>query len=429
MWTCKYNRITLALSLLTASTLAHSAQLTAVRFGSHQGFDRVVCEISEPVAYKVVPAQNGAVELHLRNVKVGEKFFLPKLPSQIKLLTSVEAFLEGEDTIILEIRGQKPLTAGVTELKGQTWRLALDLSTVHESPSNSGEQSAGSPAISKPANPQPAKPSSSPQYVPGDRPMETILADNVVTVPEERPSEEPKSDSVDTSIREAEPGRRDSIIEEQNAELFSSYTPDSLKALEILAEFYDVMGDQEAARKYARMYLERVDSGDALPPSWNPDSATMSEWMIALIALLAGIAGGVIGNRLGVPNAGLKILRRGRAKIGKNAIEKAEVGETAEELASDLDTLERAIASEKSMKSKLAVPATVAETSASAEVSEHAAQNLDMESIESDMKESLVDRRVKRVLELHAQKRSLADIAQELDMGQDEVKLIIDLNS
>ena len=39
-----------------------------------------------------------------------------------------------------------------------------------------------------------------------------------------------------------------------------------------------------------------------------------------------------------------------------------------------------------------------------------------------------MDRRVRRVLELNKEGRSIQAIAQELEMGQDEVKLILDLN-
>jgi hypothetical protein len=39
-----------------------------------------------------------------------------------------------------------------------------------------------------------------------------------------------------------------------------------------------------------------------------------------------------------------------------------------------------------------------------------------------------MDRRVRRVLELNKEGKNIQTIAQELEMGQDEVKLILDLN-
>jgi DNA-binding NarL/FixJ family response regulator len=47
---------------------------------------------------------------------------------------------------------------------------------------------------------------------------------------------------------------------------------------------------------------------------------------------------------------------------------------------------------------------------------------------EDEVRESLMDRRVRRVLELSREGRSVTAIAEELQMGQDEVKLILDLN-
>ncbi len=45
------------------------------------------------------------------------------------------------------------------------------------------------------------------------------------------------------------------------------------------------------------------------------------------------------------------------------------------------------------------------------------------------LKESAVERRAKRVVELSKQGKSIADIAQELEMSQDEIKLILDFNA
>ncbi len=53
-----------------------------------------------------------------------------------------------------------------------------------------------------------------------------------------------------------------------------------------------------------------------------------------------------------------------------------------------------------------------------------------LESVEVEaLKESAAERRAKRVVELSKQGKSIADIAQELEMSQDEIKLILDLNA
>lgn len=432
------SKLTLAALVWAASYCAvQAAELTSVRFGSHQGFDRVVCEVTEPVEYEVAHGKNGIIELHLKGVTVGEKFFLPKLPPQIKLLTSVEAFQEGEDVIVLEIRGSNPLTANTTELKGQLWRLAMDLSLTSDKPLTPATNEHQTPSTSK----SKTKPNSGQDgqvpYVPGDRPMETILADESgpETAPEPQTTSEPEPKQepnprlpkeADHSLAQV-PTPTKPELPEQKEPLVAK---DSLKALEVLAEFYDVMGDQDAARQYARLYLDKVDSGDALPPMKKPESASWPVWLFTIIAFLAGIAGGIIGVRLRFPvgetvRTGFKF-KMFSSKSPRKVVQK----EPDEELAEDLDSLSRAVASEKSSVVKPAQRPVEAEVPVEAvQENEKLAQQDSAPNLETEMKDSLMDRRVKRVLELHAQSRTLADIAQDLDMGQDEVKLIIDLNS
>ncbi len=403
---------------------ANAAALLSVRFGSHQGFDRMVCELSNATKYEVKHAENGIVELHLDNVSVSEKFFLPKLPPQIKLLTSVEAFLEGDHSIVIEIRGTEALFAKTTELKGASWRLALDLSKQSEQPAEPAhvEPTTAKPETTSTAKPQlkhrPAKGEPAP-YVPGDKPIETILADKQEPKEEPQLLHEEKSAAPKHKKSEAKP-----VVEPLLA-------ADSLKALEVLAEFYDVMGDQDAAREYARLYLDKVDSGGSFSKKEPEQTATWPVWILAAIAFAAGIAGGIIGNRLRMPKGSpsmpkFKLPSFKLPKLGKSK-------DKVEELAKDLDKLDRAVASEKHKTNLKPQPKPAAfKAEVPAEIVKDAEEDFPedtKENPETDMKESLMDRRVKRVMELNSQNRSLADIAKELDMGQDEVKLIIDLNS
>ncbi len=427
------SKLKLCLLLLTLGvSTVNAASLLSVRFGSHQGFDRMVCELSNATKYEVKYAENGIVELHLDNVTVSEKFFLPKLPPQIKLLTSVEAFLEGEHSIVIEVRGTEALFAKLTELKGASWRLALDLSKKSEQPA---EPAHVAPTIAKPettstSKPQlkhrPAKDEPAP-YVPGDKPIETILAGKQEQTHEQK--EEPQLLTDEKTVEK--PVAKQHKKSEAKPAIEPLFASDSLKALEILAEFYDVMGDQDAAREYARLYLDKVDSGGSFPKKEAEHTATWPVWILAAIAFAAGIAGGIIGNRLRLPKGApsmpkFKLPSFKLFKFGKRK-------DKVEELADDLDKLDRAVASEKHKTNLKPQPKPAAfKAEVPAEVVKVAEEDFPedtKENPETDMKESLMDRRVKRVLELSAQNRSLADIAKELDMGQDEVKLIIDLNS
>lgn len=388
----------------------------------------MVCELSNATKYEVKHAQNGVVELHLDNVSVSEKFFLPKLPPQIKLLSSVEAFLEGDHNIVIEIRGTEVLFAKTTELKGASWRLALDLSKQSDQPAEPAhvEPTTAKPETTSTAKPQlkhrPAKDEPAP-YVPGDKPIETILADK------QEPKEEPHLLHEEKHAdKPAAPKYKKS---EAKPVVEPLLTADSLKALEILAEFYDVMGDQEAAREYARLYLDKIDSGGSFPKKETEQTATWPVWILAAIAFAAGIAGGIIGNRLHMPKGSpsmpkFKLPSFKLPKLGKSK-------DKVEELAKDLDKLDRAVASEKHKTNLKPQPKQAAfKAEVPVEIVKDAEEDFPedvKENPETDMKESLMDRRVKRVMELNSQNRSLADIAKELDMGQDEVKLIIDLNS
>ncbi|MCB1059349.1 MAG: hypothetical protein KDB65_03885 [Calditrichaeota bacterium] len=408
------SKIALALFLLTA-VVANAEELSSVRFGSHSGFDRMVCEFTGPVKYEIKEVDGGVIELHLLSVTVGEKFFLPKLPSQIKLLTSVEAFREGDTHIVLEVRGTQPLYAKATELKGQTWRLALDMSKLSEKPAEPEQIQEDTISTNKPHTK--SKDDEGPEYIPGDRPMETKYADNEADV-------EHQPEKLENKQPEHESGKALSPEEAPKQELLAA---DSLKALEILAEYFGIMGDSDAAKEYASMYLERTGHTS---PKLGEQTASSPWWITAAIAFFAGLVGGVLGSKIRWPFGkltlpALKLFKRNSEKKDKKK-------DKADELEDDLESLDRAIASEKKSDPKPSKdkpksqepPKDEKEESKTEDAPEPAA-----ETVEAAMKESLMDRRVKRVLELSAEKKSLAEIAQELDMGQDEVKLILDLNS
>ena len=91
----------------------------------------------------------------------------------------------------------------------------------------------------------------------------------------------------------------------------------------------------------------------------------------------------------------------------------------SEELEADLHALDAAVAEEPPRRAKRETPEVD-------EPDEPVPQEVVDE--EKEAKETLMDRRVRRVLELNKEGRTVAAIAEELEMNQDEVKLILDLN-
>lgn len=418
----------LAALLLLSATAVWAATLENVRFGSHQGFDRMVCEFDAPIQYVLRDGTNGSIELHLKSVSVTDKFALPKLPSQIKLLNSVEAFRENASDIILEIRGAVPLSAVPLELAGPTWRLAIDLARRGEQLQTPTQPANDSTATAKPVTPKKSAKPKEPEYVPGDRPIETKLADGTTPPQTESQAVTPADPHVaQESAAHTEP----EVNAHAEPEAQQLATADSIKALEVLADFYGITGDSQAAREYGALHKTRAgDTMDAAEQAVTEHSASSNAplWMLIAIAFAAGITGGAIGARLRMPKLKLNL------KLPKFALpkftRKPKSPDAAAEIAKDLDTLDKAIAAEKREKPKREPKANPPVTAKPEPAPEPEPDFPDSEpAMEVAMKESLMDRRVKRVLELSAENRSLAEIAQELDMGQDEVKLILDLNS
>lgn len=375
----------------------------------------MVCELSEQVNYSVSQKSADHIEVRLHSVDVDDRFFLPKLPPQIRLISSVEAFREGEQDIILEIRGNVPVEARPIELQGEHWRLAFDISAV-QSESQVSPSQVKSPATETPSTQTPAKPPKKNEYVPGDKPMETRYADQGQA---DSTLKQPKKSSAESS--DSKSGLSGQGVDSSQLKSLTDIAGNSIESLdtakvfEVLAEFFYLAGDRQTAREFAQLYVDRLRRSDARSDVGQaPSQQALPIWLISLIAFVAGLAGGVLGNRLRL------------MKLPYNPKHRPEEAvDPASELADDIDALERAVASEHPLESTKPSVAEGLRQGANQEV----AEELQPASVEAAMKESLMDRRVKRVLELSGQNKSLAEIAQELDMGQDEVKLIIDLNS
>lgn len=459
MWTLKHSLALFALALccMTVSE-ASAATLSGVRFGSHKGYDRVVCEFSDVTPYSVIKKADNRIELRLRNVDVDTAFFLPRLPDQLKLIKEVEAFREGESDIVLEVTATGPITATPTELPGHNWRLAMDFSIYDPNAAPVTPPDAKSGHTSPAQDNAKSQPADHPEYIPGDKPFETKYAD---AKHEQAKEPTPVKDSTNTATPlehpevAAEHSQKDEQPEtashEENADQLETtensheelaYDTDTAKALEVLAEFFDLMGDEEAARSYARLYLDRTGNGGLAENDQDQQKATAPFWLITLIAFGAGLIGGVTAKFIKLPAFKLRGFKFRLPKFSlPRRNPKSQEESEPDEISRDIDRLDEAVANEKPRKPKPNDKPNEARQEepkeAPKEVPKEVAKQAEEEfpadeepaNVEVAMKESLMDRRVKRVLELAADKRSLPEIAQELDMGQDEVKLILDLNS
>ncbi|MBU1707793.1 hypothetical protein KKB28_07760 [bacterium] len=232
---------------------------------------------------------------------------------------------------------------------------------------------------------QAAKPAEEePEYIPGDRPFPTKFAE---TSP-------PPEDIDDAKIHA------------------------------ILAFYFAAAGDSAKAEKEAAIYasltgipLEFVSEVQITTPEIiAPGPAhVFVPWLKVdyLIAFLAGLIGYTLALALSILIGSLK---------------KHHPHKQADELMTYAKNIRKAVdkvadAETTATKQKNTPPAQPAPKKPAAEAP--LPEPVEVEAL----KESAAERRAKRVVELSKQGKSVSDIAQELEMSQDEIKLILDLNA
>jgi hypothetical protein len=395
--------LTLVGLLCVAAFAAPHNTLLDVRVGPHKSFDRVVFEFQDRAAAEVIVKDARTLEVRFNDVRVPDPLSLPMLPRGLAVIRNINAYKEGESVAIFEIILSGDAVPTELPLEGSPWRLAVDIEprTAQKSP----------PVEEKP------------EYIPGDLPIPTKLADVKPTASEPQPQTEHNLADVNgTSTGPVAPA----------PETSSADSTDPARLRSVLAFYYLSKGDTHQAKEQAALYeklsghkLDLLDQ-TTLQASTAPVKNHRSKWWpprvpnvpIALQLVLvfgAGFGGGVfVWRRFGSqgsvrtpkPPKPPKVPREKKQKKAK---------EPHKELEEGLDALEDAVRQEPARASASAppepdpVPEPVLE-------------------VEGEVRESLMDRRVRRVLELSKEGRSITDIAEELQMGQDEVKLILDLN-
>jgi hypothetical protein len=358
--------------LMTACAWAEETTLLDVRMGPHKLFDRLVFEFERETVAQVVTLPNQQVEVRFHNVRLPENFTVPSLPRGLIVLKSVEFTPEGDNKVTFTISLMRDAMPTELPLAGTPWRLAVDFA----------------PRVTESPEPKP-------DYIPGDQPIPTKFA-------------------------EQEPATTD------------SFEPTSTHA--VLAYFYATRGDTAAAAREAQAYLQQT--GNALQQAPAPQQATnvsatktpqkllaALNWLRTLpttAALLTVFMSGMFSGMalwwmvksFRLPKWHLPKLRWPRFK------RIAHLKDRSEELQDDMKVLDEAVEQEPVRRKK--------ESSAEPEEPEIP---VEVEAgSEQEIRETLMDRRVKRVLELSASGRTVVEIADEMQMGQDEIKLILDLN-
>jgi len=379
-----------ALSLGAWSPLASAAtenSLLDMRVGKHKSFDRIVFEFSGEVPAREIIESNGRVSVRFRDVTVPAAFSIPALPRGLSVLSRIDLFREGAAGLLFEIVLSRDASPSELPLQGNTWRLAVDLA----------------PRVSE-------KKESKPEYIPGDQPIPTKFAET--TVPSTLDDQ-----SVPTNVAETStpfmPGDQ-SVPTDLVETKVSQDTLDLARLYAVLAYYYAARGESDLALKQADRYQQltgrALDLAAALtPPVEAPKVQVAREWWSPFIAPVLAF---LVGLAAGLALRGIRWRPRLRTRQTPPVVE-----ELSQELAQDLDALDQAVTEEPPRQTQEPEP-----------LSEPEAEAVPVPDQESEMAETLMDRRVRRVLELSREGRGVGDIAEELQMGIDEVRLILDLN-
>ncbi|MDD5088579.1 MAG: hypothetical protein PHI18_07270 [bacterium] len=380
-----------------ASVAAPRNELIDLRVGRHKSFDRVVFEFPAEMPREISVLSEHRVQVRFPQGTLRADFAVPRLPENLAVISGLQASRMSDQALVVDIFLKRAASPSELPLAGETWRLAMDLA----------------PSMSE-------KPAEKPEYIPGDRPIPTTFAakSEPQAVPESPPTPE-ISKPAETPHLALTPQAEDPLA-------------DAAQIHSVLAYFFLSRGDTEDALAEARSYSEITGSPLA---AFDVSAETMSgirehssqaklrllflTWPWALAVMFgAGLLAGLVLWRV-LPKRPIRLKLPRLPKLKLETRRKIVESDPTEELEADLHALDTAIAEEPPRRAKSKTPEIEPED-------EPVPQQVVDE--EKEAKETLMDRRVRRVLELNKEGRTVAAIAEELEMNQDEVKLILDLN-
>ncbi|MBU1638461.1 hypothetical protein KKC97_12420 [bacterium] len=425
--------LSVVICLFASAVQALPGSLLDVRVGTHRQHDRLVMELDRDVKYAVYSENPDKITVRLYDAIASHAFALPVLQKDLAFIQGIEAYLIGANDLEIDIALAKQSTEyKILELEGNPWRLVVDIS----------EKSVIPPVdASKPVQ------NEEPEYVPGDKPIETRFAEAQTAAEKTRIEESVAAADSTLSTEEIDPELANTVDFADSLPLIpeppltelaqiESGTPvsdetvrgfsDSRRANSILHHYYLAIGDTESALAFGEIgsFDDMNEEDAAANTSLAVTLAALvyqMPWLILAAALLTGTFGGLFAYWITGRFFSNSTPRR-KPKVKKIKAVAIPQESVAKELEKDLDTLDSAVEQEpKTEETEAPVPEP--EPVTEAEAGGEAAVPADEE-----VKETAMERRVKRVLELSKSGTDIESIAKQLEMSQDEVKLILDLN-
>ena len=438
----------LTVCMLSSSAFAAVGKLMDVRVGTHRQHDRLVMEIDNQVQYHINTDNPDKITVRLFNTNASNTFVLPDLKKNLMFIKGVEAYLIGNSDIEIDIVLGAQSDYKLLELAGSPWRLVVDFSEKEIIPPVDA---------SKPVKQE------EPEYVPGDKPIETryaedhsetkdieasidttdmAFADEVNRVLQKIDNSNSIEDSLSELLGPLQPDFIESFDEHigTNYELAESYPepeetdldPETTNRINtVLRHYYLAIGDTDAAVAFGYPNVQDQFMTEELETAMQNAGISVTlaaliyrmPWMIFVAAFLTGTIGGILGYFILSRSSSIKLPKR-KPKAKKEKTEAVAEEPEAEQLEQDMDSLESAVELEPQTEPEedlVPEPEPVIEAEEGAEAEAEAPAD-------EELKETAMERRVKRVLDLSKGGADIESIAKQLEMSQDEVKLILDLN-
>jgi hypothetical protein len=147
--------------LFASAVWAETAVLQDVRVGTHRQHDRLVMELDQQVQYSINTKVQNKLIVRLQDAAATKTFALPQLRKDLEFISGIEAFMVESKDLEIEVALRGHTKFDIQVLEGSPWRLVVDISELPAAP----PVDAAKPTQRK-----------EPEYVPGDKPIETRLA-------------------------------------------------------------------------------------------------------------------------------------------------------------------------------------------------------------------------------------------------------------
>ncbi len=411
---------------------AHSAQVTSIRHGIHADFERVVFDVSGTSEYRVdTHSQNGKLKITIQGVQPQDSPPILTVSNKANLVLGIAQTQSGH----FEISTLSPVKSKSFALSGDTYRIIVDLYPVM------AEAVMPEPVTKKP----PSKTETPKQAVPeSDDPLTT--------------------ENVYQSQNNQTPEDDDPLL----------YDFNGLYKLKQLALRCQTIGELDSAGMFWFEYIETAHklktsltgNSEFALANWEDENITVSgeadlSTIYSKLPLIPVMIFGILGilfvifrRKLVAPI--VRLLKKNREDIDEDSLseEASPESEKIIELDKEMEDPVRGEITEDPVDEELIDDSEVEETvdeeeidtpeKQSAEVETNEDEEMSKENNEDTALEELMefdvgkieetiddpteeDKKVQRILELAGEEKSIAEIAEEMGIGEDEVRLVLDL--